>query len=330
MVVSVSRETTEGSGGDSLSTVHPICDYEGTSYRAFFWEGQGREYEDLAERFALRRLLPPQGERLLDVGAGFGRLADLYQGYRQVILLDYAISGLREAQERLGRSERILYVAADLYRLPLAQETCDTVVSVRVLHHLVDVPAAFQQIARVLRPGGTYVLEYANKRHLKAILRYLTGRQQWSPFAREPYEFARLNFDFHPAWMRRTLVESGFMVDAELAVSYFRHPLFKRLVPAYRLAKWDSLLQPMGALCKLSPSVFVRGRTAGSGSVKLEPLFCCPDCRCQELVRAQDAFICPACHAVWGIVDGIYDFRVPRTRGDHGNTFAGNADHVLP
>ena len=39
---------------------HAICDYEGTSYRARFWEGQGREYEDLAERIALKRLLPPR------------------------------------------------------------------------------------------------------------------------------------------------------------------------------------------------------------------------------------------------------------------------------
>ena len=49
-----------------------ICDYEGTSYRARFWEGQGREYEDLAERIALRRLLPPEGDRLLELGAAFG------------------------------------------------------------------------------------------------------------------------------------------------------------------------------------------------------------------------------------------------------------------
>jgi ubiquinone/menaquinone biosynthesis C-methylase UbiE len=328
-VASVSRETPGISGGDLLVAARPICDYEGTSYRAFFWEGQGREYEDLAERLALSRLLPPQGERLLDVGAGFGRLADLYQGYRQVILLDYATSGLREAQERLGRSERFIYVAADLYRLPLAQGTCDTVVSVRVLHHLVDVPAALQQMAWALRPGGACVLEYANKRNLKAILRYLAGRQKWSPFSKEPYEFAALNFDFHPAWIKRALAKAGFVVEAELAVSYFRHPLLKRLVPARRLAAWDGLLQRTGAVCKLSPSVFVRGRTAGSGSLRYEPLFRCPTCGCQNLSQAQDGLVCPACGAAWGVVDGIYDFKTPLSRGNAGSISAGSADHPL-
>ena len=189
---------------------HAICDYEGTSYRARFWDDQGREYEDLAERIALKRLLPPYGQRLLELGAGFGRLVDLYDGYEQVILLDYAKSGLREAQERLGRSGRFLYVAADLYRLPFAPAVCDTVVTIRVLHHLEDVPAALREIATVLRGGGTYALEYANKRNLKALARYASRKQTWSPFALEPYEFAALNFDFHPAWMTRELQRAGF------------------------------------------------------------------------------------------------------------------------
>ena len=80
----------------------------------------------------------------------------------------------------------------------------------RVLHHLSDVPAALRAIAKALRPGGTYVLEYANKRNLKAIARYLSRRQSWSPFDAEPYEFTKLNFDFHPAWMARELAQAGF------------------------------------------------------------------------------------------------------------------------
>ena len=31
-----------------------ICDYEGSNYRTEFWENQGRDYEDKAERVALR------------------------------------------------------------------------------------------------------------------------------------------------------------------------------------------------------------------------------------------------------------------------------------
>jgi SAM-dependent methyltransferase len=292
---------------------HVICDYEGTSYRTRFWDGQGREYEDLAERIALRRLLPSQGRCLAEVGAGFGRLADLYSGYSQVILLDYAQSGLREAQELLGRADRFLYVAANLYHLPLVPGICDTIVTVRVLHHLVDVPTALREIAAALRPGGTYVLEYANKRNVKAIARYVLRRQRWSPFATEPYEFADLNYDFHPTWMDKELSRAGFTVDAGLAVSHFRHPLLKRMVSPDALAAADGMFQRVGAVWKLSPSVFLRGRTAGSGSVVPGPAFCCPACRDRDLMRAPRGLVCGACGREWPVTDGIYDFRWPRS-----------------
>jgi SAM-dependent methyltransferase len=291
---------------------HAICDYEGTSYRARFWDGQGREYEDLAERIALHGLLPPGGRRIVEIGAGFGRLAELYAGYDQVVLLDYAVSGLREAQERLGTSGRFVYVAADLYRLPLAPGTCDTAVTVRVLHHLEDVPAALRGIAAVLRSGGTYVLEYANKRNLKAVARYLLRRQSWSPFTPEPYEFVRLNFDFHPDWIVQELQRAGFIVSAGKAVSHFRYPFMKRVIPARTLAAADGALQDVGAAWKLSPSIFLQARTAGAGSVTDGGLFCCPTCRSLDLKEVDDALTCGNCGAVWSKIDGIYDFKQPR------------------
>lgn len=291
---------------------HTICDYEGTSYRARFWEGQGREYEDLAERIALSRLLPPTGRRIVEIGAGFGRLAELYAGYEQVVLVDYALSGLREAQARLGNSSRFVYVAADLYRLPLAPNTCDTAVTVRVLHHVEDVPAALRGIAAVLRPGGTYVLEYANKRNLKAVARYLLRRQSWSPFTSEPYEFVRLNFDFHPDWIIQELKRAGFVVDAGKAVSHFRYPFFKRVIPARILAAADGLLQDVGAGWKLSPSIFLRTHISGAGSVSEGGLFCCPACRGVDMKQDEDSLMCGGCDAIWSKVDGIYDFKSPR------------------
>jgi len=35
-----------------MNTSPPVCDYEGSDYRSRFWEGQGRDYEDQAERIA--------------------------------------------------------------------------------------------------------------------------------------------------------------------------------------------------------------------------------------------------------------------------------------
>ena len=292
----------------SVTNRHSICDYEGSRYSSEFW-GQGREYEDRAERIALRRLLPASGDRLAEIGAGFGRVADLYSSYRQVILLDPARSMLLEAQQRLGREGRFLYVRGDVNNLPFVEGACGTLVMVRVMHHLSNVPLALREIARSLTGDGVLVCEYASKRNLKAIGRYLLRRQTWSPFAPEPVEFAPMHFDFHPSWMAARLREAGLTCERELAVSTFRLGLIKRLVPAAALAALDGLLQPMGSALKLSPSIFLR---ASARTNPCQPLpddpFRCPFCHQSPLAHAAAALTCSACGRLWPINDGIYDF----------------------
>ncbi len=61
---------------------------------------------------------------------------------------------------------------------------------IRVIHHLADAPAALRQVRRSLAAGATFVLEFANKRHLKAIARYVLGRQAWNAWNPQPVEFA--------------------------------------------------------------------------------------------------------------------------------------------
>ena len=69
------------------------------------------------------------------------------------------------------------------------------------------------QVRNVLQPGATFILEYANKRNLKAILRYALRRQAWNPYGLDPVEFAPLNFDFHPRAVRGWLQDDGFQVE---------------------------------------------------------------------------------------------------------------------
>jgi ubiquinone/menaquinone biosynthesis C-methylase UbiE len=290
----------------------PICDYEGSGYRTDFWENQGRDYEDLTERIALRRLLPERGRRVAHLGAGFGRMTNELGGYEQVIVLDYSRTLLREAQTRLGSDARYIYVAADIYHLPLANGSCDAAVMERVIHHMADVPAALRQIRAILAPGAPFILEYASKRNLKAILRYLLRRQSWNPFDLEPVEFVALNFDFHPAYMARCLREAGFRTERRLALSYFRLSLFKRTLPLGLLVMLDRWLQPTGQIAPFSPSVFTRNIAVGeTPPAALDgPLFKCPQCGA-PLLEEGEAVACPQEHGSWACRDGIYDFKEP-------------------
>lgn len=290
----------------------PVCDYEGSEYQTTFWDKGEREYEDQTEARALRALLPPGGQLLLEIGAGAGRNTPRYTGFERIVLLDYSRTQLAQAQVRLGRSDRYLYVAADVYRLPFVPGLFEAATMIRVIHHMADAPAALQQVRAVLRPGAVFVLEFASKLNLKAIARWWLRRQDWSPFDPNPVEFAALNFDFHPRTMLDWLRASDLHPRAMRAVSYFRLPLLKRLLPTGFLVALDALLQPTGQFVQLSPSVFVRAQAGGRGPAALPgSFFRCPACGGDELNDNGDHLACSRCGRRWAVRDGLYDFKEP-------------------
>lgn len=295
----------------------PICDYEGSDYQSTFWDSGDREYEDRVEAIALRRLLPPRGKLLLELGAGAGRNTPRYGGFERIVLLDYSRTQLEEAQRRLGQSDRFVYLAADVNRLPFVEGLFDAATMIRVLHHMVDAPAALEQVRATLCGGGIFILEFASKLNTKAILRYGTGRQEWSPFSPAPIEFAALNFDFHPRTVMSWLQGLGFRIERILTVSHFRIAFLKRWLPVSILVAMDSALQWTGSLWQLTPSVFLRARLEGDVTARrsLPPTvlgyFKCPECGHADMAQRSGYLECRFCKRHWSSVGNVYDFRQP-------------------
>jgi SAM-dependent methyltransferase len=295
-----------------MNQTPPVCNYEGSDYQTSFWEQGGRAYEDAAEELALRRLLPPQGGKLmLELGAGAGRNTPRYHGYQRVALVDYSRTQLEQARQRLGEDERYTYVAADIYHLPFVPGLFDGATMIRTLHHMADARQALDQVRQTLQGGATFVLEFANKQNLKSILRFALRQQSWSPFTPEPVEFAPLNFDFHPSTVRTWLRLCGFAIERQLTVSHFRIGFFKRHLPLGLLVRMDGLAQRTGDWWQLSPSVFVKALALGS-STPAAPgaFFRCPACCAFPLVDTPPLLACPACGRTYPVENGIYDFRL--------------------
>ena len=312
------RKTTHKRQYDNNMTTPPVCDYEGSDYQTSFWDQGGREYEDRTEAIALKRLLPQRGRLLLELGAGAGRNTPRYVGFDRIVLLDYSRTQLEQAQQRLGQSNKYIYVAADAYRLPFVDGLFDTVTMIRTLHHMADAPRALGQVKDVLRFEGVFILEFASKLNMKAILRYLAGKQKWSPFTLEPVEFATLNYDFHPKAIRKWLQELGFTIEKTLTLSHFRVGFLKRVIPTSILVSLDSLFQWTGAMWQLTPSVFMRASKARKSphGVETRPAFAnpmqvfkCPECGYSGLSDEKSHLECLKCKSKWEFKDGIYDFR---------------------
>ena len=289
----------------------PVCDYEGSDYQNVFWDTGARDYEDKCEEIALKRLLPESGRLMFEIGAGAGRNTPRYRNFDRIVVMDYSITQLEQAQKRLGTSEKYIYVAADVYKLPFRPTVFDAATMIRVIHHMADAPEALKEITSTLQPGAAFILEYANKLNLKAIARYVLGSQDWSPFAQEPVEFVELNFDFHPKYIRRWLKKLGYNIKRQLTVSHFRIGILKHLIPAGVLAFFDSLASLTGGLWQLSPSVFVKAVLPGELPADTpEEIFCCPITK-QPLHTKGDLLVSEDGKYKWGKQNGIYNFKEP-------------------
>lgn len=108
----------------------------------------------LSERLDLVRLQP---QRLLDLGCGTGELSgQLLRRYAksEVIALDFAFPMLQLARRRGRWLRRPRCLCADAEHLPLATASCDLVFSNLALQWCNDLRRTFEDLLRVLRPGG--------------------------------------------------------------------------------------------------------------------------------------------------------------------------------
>jgi len=98
--------------------------------------------------------------RFVDIGTGTGRMIELF-GPRasQAIGIDRSSEMLRLARVKLEAAGIASSLRqGDMYSLPLADQSADTIVIHQVLHYAHSPAAAIAEAARVLAPGGTLLV----------------------------------------------------------------------------------------------------------------------------------------------------------------------------
>jgi SAM-dependent methyltransferase len=231
-----------------------------------YWEG--RDYEHAAEEIAVRRLLGRRHfRRAIDVGGGFGRLSKLLTDYADAVLLaEPSQQQLDKAAEFLGddpRIERRRLQAAELHE---PDGAADLVLFVRVLHHIPEPEAELREIARVLAPGGTFIVEFANSANALRRLRLLAKgksvpREPINLRSHLPRSDDEIPFVNHnPRTLLAQLDRAGFDVEQRLSGSNLRSPRLKRTLSLRTMLAVERLLQPVLAPLWFGPSIWLRLR----------------------------------------------------------------------
>jgi SAM-dependent methyltransferase len=114
------------------------------------------------------------GKTVLDVGTGTGYGANiLAETAKAVFAVDYDSRIIEYARTRYPGPR---FLAADVTALPFRDQTMDAVVSFEVIEHLYDQPRYLDEIRRILRPDGVFIISTSNV-SVTQLRERITGRK---------------------------------------------------------------------------------------------------------------------------------------------------------
>jgi ubiquinone/menaquinone biosynthesis C-methylase UbiE len=304
-------------------------DYENYDYREF-WEDNKRAYEDASERLALGKLFKSERKSgvIIDIGCGYGRLFNEYRDFDKIIMMDYSLNNLKNTKNTVldylkqdkAEFDKVYFVAADALNLPFKNETFNAAISVRLVHHLNNPEKLISETGRVLKNKGLLILEFANKRNLKNIFKFIFGKLSQSPFSPEPYMIGEKIQDNHPSVIIGFFKKNNLKINKIISVSNLRAGFLKRKLNLSNLLRLENISQGLFSLCKLGPSIFIKAFKNKNENIdimekipeKFTDMLLCPECKNAEnkLEISENFLVCNFCGSKYIISDGIFDLRL--------------------
>lgn len=311
-----------------------IANYELNNYSYnSFWKG--REYEHFSEIMLIKRIIsriPDHNlKSLLDIGGAYGRITQhLVSQFASVILADYSTRELAQGREQLGLHENLEYLALNAYNIPLKDKSVDNIISIRLIHHLSEPNIFFEQVYRILKPGGYFILEAAHKRHILAFMKALIKGKLKDFFENKPHSIEHnpkesqgikdgqvsIIYSFPKQYLIELAKQKGFIVEETVPCSFFRHGFFKKLFPIKVLLFLEEILQNLTFLA-ITPSVFYilrkesESETSPQKAQSLREIIQCPLCG-QAITLSHHSAECQNHHKIEQQKEGIVDLRDPR------------------
>ena len=125
----------------------------------------GRFYSDLTNTILFDVLDVKEGEKVLDLATGTGRVAvGLAEKGIRILGVDLTWKMLEQAKRKAleKKLKNIHFNVANALHLPFKSDTFDKIVSIRFFHILPFAmqKSIIQEVKRVLKPGGTFTVEF--------------------------------------------------------------------------------------------------------------------------------------------------------------------------
>ena len=161
-------------------------------------------------------LTPERPGNFLEVGCGGGvatcELARLGYSMTGIDPAEESLEAARAHARSLGLQSSTLFATGSAYDLEcFPPESFDGVVLADVLEHLYDLPAAVEQVWRVLRPGGVFVFDTINRTYASYLLAIVVAQELGRMVPARTHDWRMF---IKPHELSFLLQSHGFLVDS--------------------------------------------------------------------------------------------------------------------
>lgn len=129
-----------------------------------YYDGISEGYEELHEEEQLKKIAlikkhfsPQADDKLLDVGCGTGLTTEPWGCKR------YGIDPASKLIARARQKDKIEYRVAPAESIPYHDDFFDIVISITAIQNFSDIPKAFDEMKRVCKKDGRFVLSFLKK-----------------------------------------------------------------------------------------------------------------------------------------------------------------------
>jgi ArsR family transcriptional regulator len=168
-------------------------------------------------RKQILELLPVRTQRIVDLGCGPGGLIPFLLSRGQFIQgVDSSHGMVEVAKKQFQSNANVEILEAQLDSLPIDSTCVDTAITSMVLHHISNPSMVFDEVYRILKPGGSFIMVDLLK-HNEEYMRD---------------NFADLWLGFEPEVIEDWLNRSGFKIDKFMTIptlNLFKIILFKAI-----------------------------------------------------------------------------------------------------
>jgi ubiquinone/menaquinone biosynthesis C-methylase UbiE len=203
----------------------------------------GRYLTEIEMRLIMRGLRGKKDPRILDIGAGSGRIAIpvITQGYGNVVGLEKGALQLKKLQQNTRNSVPV--VLADAMALPFGKQSFDALLALQLVNYLPSCEGFFAECHRILKPEGILLVNFSNS---------------LSPFA-FVYKMIRKNGTFYKLSstnFKKAARNSGFNVEGVYGFRWLPFGRNSNNISIPVLTKIERLLSPITP-ADICPWVFI-------------------------------------------------------------------------